>query len=336
MSFTNPKSVSCRFSESGHALKFDKEYQNLLHELQSIIAKSQYAAYKAVDNIRVQTYWQIGERIVREEFKNKERADYGQFLVVNISSDLNIKRQELYKIVKFYRVYPNVGLVTRQLSWTHYYYLLDINEEKKRKFYEQNCVLYSWGVKELRKQLKSNLYETTSPQEIKDTLKTTLPAVAPNEIFKDTYDFNFIELPTKPDEKTLEDNLINNIEMFLKEIGPDFYFGGRQIPIKIDNQTHSIDLVLYHRGIPCIVLVDLKSGKLDSRDIGQMNKYIGYYRKNRQYPHEKDTIGLIICQYAGQEEVVYALDGLEEKIFIAQYKVKLPSEEKIRNAIRDL
>jgi len=82
--------------------------------------------------------------------------------------------------------------------------------------------------------------------------------------------------------------------------------------------------------------VDLKIGRLDSRDIGQMNKYIGYYRRNKQYEHEKDTIGLIICKEAGREEVVYALNGLEEKIFIATYKVKLPSEEKIKKAIKAL
>ncbi len=83
-------------------------------------------------------------------------------------------------------------------------------------------------------------------------------------------------------------------------------------------------------------MVDLKIGKLDSGDIGQMNKYIGYYRLNRQYEHEKDTIGLVICREAGKEEVTYALDGLEEKIFIAKYKVKLPSEDKIKKAIKKL
>ena len=106
------------------------------------------------------------------------------------------------------------------------------------------------------------------------------------------------------------------------------------MPIKIDNKMHYVDMVLYHRGIPCTVLVDLKIGKLDSRDIGQMNKYIGYYRRNKQYQHERDTIGLIICKEAGKEEVMYALDGLEKKIFIAEYRVKLPSEAKIKKAIK--
>jgi hypothetical protein len=137
-------------------------------------------------------------------------------------------------------------------------------------------------------------------------------------------------------EKELEDKIVHNIEYFLKELGEDFMFLGRQVPIVIDNQAHYIDLVLFHRSIPCIILVDLKIGRLDSRDIGQMNKYISYYRNNRQYAFEQETIGLIICKEIGHEEVIYALDGLEEKIFVALYKTKLPSEDKIKKLIKIL
>jgi hypothetical protein len=101
-------------------------------------------------------------------------------------------------------------------------------------------------------------------------------------------------------------------------------------------KTDFIDMVLYHRGIPCVVLVDLKIGRLAAQDIGQMNKYIGYWRRHNQYEHEQPTIGLIICREAGREEVIYALDGLEEKIFVARYKVKLPSEAKIKKALKNL
>ena len=95
-------------------------------------------------------------------------------------------------------------------------------------------------------------------------------------------------------------------------------------------------MALYHRGIPCVVLVDLKIGRLAAQDIGQMNKYIGYWRRHNQYEHEQPTIGLIICREAGREEVIYALDGLEEKIFVARYKIKLPSEAKIKKALKNL
>ena len=312
----------------------DMDYQSLLAELKSIIAKGQFGAYQAVDNIRIQTYWQLGERIVREELKQKDRADYGKFLIENLAVDLNISRRRLYEIVRFHRVYPIVRSLTAQLSWTHYVSLIEIENEHQRVFYENKAILNSWSVRELKKQIKAKLYENTPKKDIQAVFQTQLPAIRPQEVFKDTYDFDFIELHADPDEKELEEKILSNFEKFLHEIGEDFSILGRQVPIKIDGQTHSIDMVLYHRGIPCAVLVDLKIGKLDSRDIGQMNKYIGYWRRHKQYEHEQPTIGLIICREAGREEVVYALDGLEEKIFIAKYKVKLPSESKIQKAIK--
>lgn len=311
-------------------------YDNLLQELKSIIEKNKFKVYQAIDNIKVQTYWQIGERIVREELKHKDRADYGKYVISLLAKDLNIGRIELYRIVKFYRIYSIVGTLSQQLSWSHYIELITVENNEERKFYESQSIRNSWGVRELHKQIKNKLYQKTSPKEIKEAFKTKLPAVIPQKIFKDTYDFTFIELQPHKSERELEMKLIYNFEKLLKELGEEFSILGRQVSIKIDNEMHYIDLVLYHRGIPCIVLVDLKIGKLDSRDIGQMNKYIGYYRRNRQYEHEQDTIGLIICKEAGREEVMYALDGLEKKIFIAKYKVKLPSEEKIKKAIKKL
>ena len=102
------------------SLSSEQNYKDLLQELKSILAKGQYAAYKAVDNIRVQTYWQLGERIVREELNNQDRADYGKYLIGELAVDLGIHKRRLYEIVQFYRIYPIVRSLTAQLSWTHY------------------------------------------------------------------------------------------------------------------------------------------------------------------------------------------------------------------------
>lgn len=314
----------------------DKDYQSLLTELKSIIDKGQLRAYQAVDNIRTQTYWQLGERIVREELKRQDRADYGKYLIENLTVDLGLSLGLLYDIVKLNKTYKIFHAVRGELSWTHYRQLIYIDNPEKRSFFEHQTILHSWSSRELKKQIKAQLYENTPKKEIQSVFQTQLPAIRPQEVFKETYDFKFIELRSDTNEKELEDKILANFEKFLQELGQDFAILGRQVPIKIDRQTHFIDMVLYHRGIPCVVLVDLKIGKLDSGGIGQMNKYIGYWRRHKQYEHEQPTIGLIICREAGREEVIYALDGLEEKIFIAKYKVKLPSEAKIKKAFRDL
>jgi predicted nuclease of restriction endonuclease-like (RecB) superfamily len=169
------------------------------------------------------------------------------------------------------------------LSWTHYRYLIEIDNEKERALYQHKTIIHSWSVRELQKSIKDKLYENTSPKDIQSIFQNKLPPVQPQEVFKDTYDFDFIELHADRSEKELEDKILTNFEKFLSELGQDFSILGRQVPAKIDRQTHFIDMVLYHRGIPCVVLVDLKIGKLDSRDIGQMNKYIGFWRRNKQY-----------------------------------------------------
>jgi predicted nuclease of restriction endonuclease-like (RecB) superfamily len=281
----------------------------------------------------------IGERIVREELKHKERAEYGKYLVENLSADLEVEKSELARIVKFYRQYPIMATLSQQLSWSHYRELITLKNENNRLFYQNTTIQHSWSVRELRYQIKFGLYERSTPKEVQDALIIKLPEVDIYNVFvKDNIpelDFGFAQLKSGK-EKELENELVSNIELFLKELGEDFAFLGRQIPIKIDDQTHFIDMVLYHCGIPCKILVDLKSAKITSEDIGQMNKYVGYYQKYRQYEYEKDTIGLIIGKVAGKEEIEYALNKLEQQIFIATYKTKLPSKKKIKEAIRKL
>lgn len=305
-----------------------------MQELKGIIISGQYQVYKVIDNIKVQTYWRIGERIVREEIKNKDRADYGKYLINNLATDLGMSRRLLHQICKFYRVYPIVHALRAQLSWRHYVCLLALIDEKERLFYQNQVISHSWSYRNLNNQIKNHLYQKIDQNDLEEILKTKLPVVVNlQKIFKPDYDFNFLEIMPKHREKELEDRIILNIDNFLKELGGDFLFLGRQVPTLIDNQKHFVDLVLYHRGIPCVVLVDLKVGKLDSRDIGQMNKYINYYRTNKQYTYEQETIGLIICRELGHEEVIYALGGLEDKIFVSIYKTKLPSEDQIKLAI---
>ena len=171
----------------------EKDYQNLLQELKSILNTGLYSAYKTVDNIKVQTYWQIGERIVREELKNKDRADYGKYLVDSLAVDLNFKKPRLYEIIQFYRTYPIVRALHGQLSWYHYLELIKVKNEKVRQFYEQKIIQNSWSYRELRQQIKSQLYENTNSQEIDAILKTNLQTITSPEIFKNIYDFRFIE-----------------------------------------------------------------------------------------------------------------------------------------------
>lgn len=181
------------------------------------------------------------------------------------------------------------------------------------------------------------MYVNTTIEERQKVFKKPLPETTALEIFRNenmSYNLQFIESSSSVMERDIENSIVSHIDLFLQELGDGFCFCGRQVPIKMDGKTHAVDLVLFHKAIPCTVLIDLKSGSIDSRDIGQMNKYVSYWRSNCQYDYEQPAIGLILGKEAGTEEIAYALEGLEQRIFVATYQTKLPSEDKLKQAVK--
>jgi len=317
------------------------EYDALLREVSGLLETSRNRAYQAVDNIKVQAYWQVGERIVRAELEHKERADYGKRVVERLARDLRMARRLLFEIVQFYRTYPLMHTLRVELSWSQYGVLMRVGDARARVFYEGQAVRNGWSVRDLEEQVRSDLYArsvregATAAPIIPDGI--VAEAVRPEDAFRSIYHFEVPGLPAAFSEDALERALLSHFERFVAELGPDFYIRRRQQPLTIDGQVHRIDLELYCRAIPAVVICDLKLGPFDDRDVGQMNKYVNYYRERvPRYPWEKPPIGLIICARAGQEEVRYALGGLEEKIFVAEYRVKLPSEETIKRGLHTM
>ena len=183
-------------------------YTEILQDIKSLLEKAKYRAYKAVDNLRVQTYWQIGERIVRGELQHRERADYGERVIERLASDLDIAKRNLHNIVRLYRVYPIVQTESAQLSWSHFVVLIYLNNKEERLFYEQQTIQNAWSVRELRRQIRSNLYER---MEIKGkvVIAPITTMVEPEQVFKDTYNFDFLKLPEKYTEDDFKTALIN-------------------------------------------------------------------------------------------------------------------------------
>ncbi|MEA2033391.1 MAG: DUF1016 N-terminal domain-containing protein, partial [Euryarchaeota archaeon] len=171
-------------------------YTEILQDIKSLLEKARYRAYKAVDNLRVQTYWQIGDRIVRGELQHRERADYGERVIENLSIDLDIQRRDIYRMVQFYRTYPIVTSLMSQLSWTHYTVLITITDNEKRRFYEAHTIQNAWSVRELRKQIRSNLYERMK-RKGEVVIAPITRIVEPEQVFKDIYNFDFLKIKTE-------------------------------------------------------------------------------------------------------------------------------------------
>ncbi|OGY79122.1 MAG: hypothetical protein A3B74_01485 [Candidatus Kerfeldbacteria bacterium RIFCSPHIGHO2_02_FULL_42_14] len=241
----------------------------------------------------------------------------------------------MFAIVQFSRTYPIVQPLVAQLSWSHFFLLIRIENSEERKFYEVQTIKNGWSRRELERRIHQKEYEKARKVgHINLTIPKQLPA--PEEIFKDAYHWDFLQLEAEHTEKELEKALIDNIRETLLELGHGFFFGGQQMKIQIAWQYHKIDMLFYHRDLQCLVIVDLKTEKFRDAHVGQMNKYLTYFRENDKRSWERDPIGLIICKGKDEEEVHYALGELEEKIFVAEYRTKLLSEEEIEDRLKKL
>ena len=308
-----------------------ENYVNLLRDIKSILKNGLTKAYKAVDNIKVQTYWQMGERIAREEI-NHSRADYGKEIIKELSHDLELHERTLYRILKFYKTYPILTTVLSELSWSHYLILVDVNNQEQRRFYEIFSVKESWSVRKLKDRIKNKEYEKAYREGI-ISMKIPLQLPSPDEVFKETYNWNFISLEEKYSEKQLEDALLDNIQQVLLEFGSGFAFLSRQQKILINNQWHKIDLLFYHILLKCHIIVELKARELHTGDIEQVTKYLTYFRE-RKISDDRDPIALIICKSYDRIEVYYSAGKDRDDIFVAQYKTGLPNEQTISEKLK--
>ncbi|MEK6950631.1 MAG: PDDEXK nuclease domain-containing protein [Nanoarchaeota archaeon] len=312
-----------------------ENYPQLLQELKALLSKAKHQAYKAVDNIRVQTYWQVGERVVREELQHRDKAEYGQYLIKKLAEDLGFSKANLHNMVLFYRVYPIVQAVPRQLSWTHLVAIIYVHSGAEREFYEQQVIENAWSSRELERQIRANLYGRAMKKG-RILIKKKLPLLPfePEKVFKNTYHFDFLDLNKNYKEKDFKKALLDKLEKFLQELGPDFFVGRREVPILISGNYDKIDLELFHAGLLCYILVEIKIAEFQHKYVSQMYSYLNWYKQHKMQKGQRSPIGLIICKTKDEETVHYALGDLKKEIFVAEYITKLPTKEQIRKVLQ--
>lgn len=313
-----------------------ENYPELLDDLKSLLTRAKYQAYKVVDNLRVQTYWQVGERIVREELQHKDRAGYGEYLIKRLAPDLGFSKRLIYEMVLLYRGYPIVHALHAQLSWNHYRLLLRLKNKEKQEFYQQQIIEQAWSARTLQREMNRGLYQRILKSGGMITRrKLPLKTFEPEQIFKESYNFEFLDLKKDYTENDLKRAFVEKLKHFLQELGPNFFIGRQEVSILISGNYDRVDLELFHAGLLCYILVEIKTEPFQHNHISQMYSYLNWYKENKQQRGQRPLIGLIICKTKDEESVHYALGGLKKEIFIAEYSTKLPSKEKIRRIIAD-
>ena len=312
-----------------------KGYKKLLCDVEHLLHMEKVWGIKAINQIKIQINWKIGEKICKHVLREQDRAEYGQHLVKIISKDLNISPKLLSDSIRFYKAYPFSQHISSDLTWSHYRILITLSSPNSRKYYEVQTIMNRWSVRQLQQKISSQEYETIQNSGIAITSEhKSIPSK--EDVFKEAYNLPFLQIEANHDEKTLENIIITNMDKFLLQLGYGFAFIGSQKRIVIDGQSHYIDLLFFHFLLSCYVIVELKIDRFRDEFVGQINKYLTYFSQHENLPYMRPPIGLILCKNRKTEEVYYALGGLEQKIFVAEYKLQLPTEKQITKEIKKI
>jgi len=278
------------------------------------------------------TYPQIRQSVI-VELQNSE-IEMHKYLPI---SDIQIRQSPTVELQEEYPI-PNDLLLSR-LSYTHFVELLRAKESLERLFYEVESIKNNWSVRELEHAIDSGLYVRTGLSTNKDVVIAKFKNQKPphnSDVIREPYFLNFLGLEERPEysESELEQAILNHLQQFLTELGTGFCFEARQKRITFDNTHYRIDLVFYHRILKCHVLIDLKIGKFDHADAGQMNVYLNYYRENEMAEGDNPPIGLVLCGDKNETLARYATSGMDNQLFVSKFLVKLPEKKLLEEFIR--
>ena len=226
------------------------------------------------------------------------------------------------------------------LSWSHYVRLIAVENPLARVFYEAEAIRGGWSVRQLDRQISTQFYERTAKSKRQAILLAQGQKAKPEdamslqEEIRDPYLLEFLDLTDEYSETELEDAIIHHLEWFLLELGSGFTFVARQKRIRIGDEWYRIDLLLYHRRLKCLVVIDLKIGKFTHADAGQMNLYLNYVNEHLREPGEEAPVGLILCSAKDNAVVHYAMGGIKASVFASRYMTALPDEETLRREVQ--
>ena len=339
------------------------KFELLADSIKKINFKASNTAKSAVNQLMTLRNWAIGYYIVEYEQKGSDRAEYGSRLLKNLEERISEKgmNSTLFKWCRqFYLLYPQIGatvshqfnlpyfaksatashqfvtdpeLLVSHLSFSHIREIMVIDDAFERFFYETECMKCGWSVRELRRQIKTNLYVrvgiSKKPEILLQYSKDNQDGTALT--IKDPFTFEFLGLDAKDSvtESDLEQALMDHLQEFLLELGQGFCFEARQKRIIIDDQYCFCDLVFYNRLLHCNVIIELKNDEFKHEDLGQLNAYVGYYKKNEMNKGDNPPVGILLCTDKGTQMVEYALSGMDNQLFVSTYMLHLPDKKKL-------
>ena len=320
---------------------------NCINDIKTIIEQGRQAAYSSVNLVMINTYWNIGRRIVEEEQNGDARAEYGKQLIDKIAVELTIEYGNNYEARRL-RDYRQFYLLFRDLQiwharvpnlkWTHFRTLLRVADEDARIWYMKEANEQMWSTRTLDRNISTQYYyrllQSPKKEAVIAKMKEKTVDFQQNkfELLKSPIVAEFLGYKTEEayTEKDLETSILSHIRDFLMEMGKGFAFVARQQHIITDTEDYYIDLVFYNIELRCYVLVDLKMGKVTHQDVGQMDMYVRMYDDLKRKADENPTIGVLLCAETSEDIARYSVLNDNKQLYMAKYLTYLPTEEQLR------
>lgn len=300
-----------------------------------LIDAARQRAFQAVNTALIKLYWQVGEHISRKI----AAAEWGDGVVDRLAAHIarthpglrGFTRPNLFRMRQFYEAYADadekVSALLRQIPWTHHLIILGQSKRpEERDFYLQLVAREKWSSRQLERQFKLALFEraVAQPPKVSAALRQMHPDAA--STFKDAYMLDFLGLPAGHSEADLHTSLLARLREFLIELGRDFCFVGSEFPVQVGGRDFALDLLFFHRGLNCLVAIELKVGRFEPEYLGKLAFYVEALDRDVKKPHESPAIGVLLCASKDDEVVEYALSRTAGPALIAEYQTQLPDK----------
>lgn len=314
----------------------------LASDLIRIIDDARQNALKKVNEELINMYWKVGEFLSKES----EQASFGDAYIDNIASEIQetfpgikgFNRRGLYRMKKFYETYKDNEIVTplvTQISWTNHLLIMSsCKTDEEREFYIRLCIKENYSKRQLERQLDSGYYERymLSNQLL---LPETVKSFGENP-FLDSYVMEFLDLPNEYHENDLRKALIKNMKKFILELGKDFTFIDEEYRVQVGGDDFRIDLLFYHRGLQCLVAMELKIGKFKPEYISKMDFYLEALDRQVKKENENPSVGLLLCASKNDEVVEYAMSRTMSPMLVSKYQLQLPDKTILEKKLQQL
>lgn len=313
------------------------------NEITQLIVTARQRAVQAVNTELIELHWQVGAYISRKI----EAAEWGDGVVAQLATHLALTQpglrgftqRNLFRMRQFYETYKDDAIVTAllsQLPWTQN--LIILNQSKRpeeREFYLRLAIQEKWSSRELERQFKAALFERSviSPVKVSPLVRQMHPEAM--SVFKDTYLVEFLDLAQGHVEADLHGGLLRRLRDFLIELGRDFCFVGSQYPLQVGGRDFALDLLFFHRGLNCLVAIELKVGRFEPEYLGKLDFYLEALDRNVRKPHENPAFGVLLCASKDDEVVEYALNRSLSPALIAEYQTQLPDKKLLQAKLHE-